>query len=81
MQKVFLILGVCTLGIIVGVQMPKEQVVVSEVVLENVEALAGMEIIVPKICRLSGDVTCPDNGVKVRNVYEGYGWEPDEETH
>jgi len=72
MQKVFLILGVCVLGVFICLQSVNEQAVVKDVVLENVEALANVENRLPMNCIGSGEVKCPDNGVMVAAVYIGY---------
>ena len=81
MQKVFLIVCVCVLSALVAQKARKVQPVLDNVLLKNVEALAGLESNGPTRCFGSGDYTCPNHGVKVGFVYEGYSLEPDEETY
>lgn len=81
MQKVFLILFVGVLGSIIGQQVQGVSVEIDDVLLENVEALANMEVEGPINCRFSGDLTCPGSGDKVKIVYVGYRLEPDEEAY
>lgn len=69
-----LILFVGVLGISIGNQSMNTPVVTNDLMLENVEALANMEIVSPQItCWASGEFICPNDGVKVRAVYQGYG--------
>lgn len=80
MRKVFLFLFVSVLGISVS-QQTQETPIINDVLLENVEALASVENNLPIYCEDSGSVTCPIAGEKVGAVYQGYNWEPDEETY
>ena len=72
MQKFVLILFVGVLGILVANQMEKTSVVTNDVVLENVEALAGGETVGITLCFGSGNYICPDNNERVKTVYIGY---------
>lgn len=80
MKKVFLILFVGVLGIWTSLQ-PQETSVVEDVLLENVEALASVKNKLPIFCDDIGHVRCPITGEGAGTVYEGYNWEPDEETY
>lgn len=80
MQKVFLILFVGVLGVFISRQ-AHETPTVNDVILENVEALAGIENKLPMFCKDTGSVVCPGTGKEVRAVYEGYSLDPDEETY
>ena len=80
MQKVFLILFVGVLGVWISLQ-PQETPVVNDVILENVEALAGVENKLPMFCEDTGSVVCPGTGKEVRAVYIGYSFDLDEETY
>ena len=71
MKKVFLILFVGVLGVWVS-QQTLDSPIMNDVFLENVEALAEMEVPGPTICWASGELTCPGNGKKVGEVYQGY---------
>ena len=53
-------------------QQTQETPIMNDVFLENVEALADMEMSGPTTCWLSGELTCPNNGEKVGEVYQGY---------
>lgn len=81
MQKFFQILFVGFLGGIVVQQLQETSVEIDDVLLENVEALAGTESTLPITCIGEGGVTCPNNGKKVLEVYEGYSLGLDEETY
>lgn len=81
MQKFSIVLFVCVLGFYVCRQATINEKVIGEVLLRNVEALAFNESKEPIICDFSGDLVCPNGGKKVKYVYQGYGWEPDEETY
>jgi len=72
MQKIYLVLLVGILGTFIGEQVQGMSAKIDNVLLENVEALADMENNVPINCRGFGDFTCPNDGVKVSNVYLGY---------
>ncbi|MBP3680135.1 MAG: hypothetical protein J6I70_07485 [Bacteroidaceae bacterium] len=76
MQKVFLILFVGTLTVLVGHKTMKSSIVMNDVILKNMEALAEGESGVPVTCDWSGEVTCPNNGDKVGVVYQGYSLRP-----
>ena len=83
MQKFILILFVGALGVFVTNQM-EETPVVSDVVLENVEALADMENMEGGIlvqCVMLGNSECPIDGVRVKYVIEGLSLGNDEETY
>lgn len=72
MQKIILILFVGILGVL-GVNQTKETLTVTnDVVLENVEALADMEVPGPTYCKGEGNVTCPINEFKCAYVFIGY---------
>lgn len=81
MQKIYLVLLVGILGTFVGEQVQGMSAKINDVLLENVEALADMEMEEPITCWSSGDFTCPGNGKKVGQVYKGYSLDPDEETY
>lgn len=68
MQKFILILFVGLLGVFVATQTKETSVVIGDVVLENVEALANVENRLPTSCEASGDVDCPLDDAKV--LYE-----------
>ncbi|MBR5203719.1 MAG: hypothetical protein IKW32_00655 [Bacteroidaceae bacterium] len=72
MKKVMFIIGVCIFGTFVYWKSAKLNSTVDDLLLKNIEALADMEVSEPFYCRLSGDLTCPDNGKKVGAVYQGY---------
>ena len=72
MQKLFLILFISVLGAMVGKQVQGTPTAMKDVLLENVEALANMERPEPIECVWSGDLICPNNGVKVGDVFKGY---------
>lgn len=80
MRKVFLLLFVCALGTLIGSQVIKTSTVVDEILLQNVEALADLETMLPTYCAFTGDCTCPNGGIKVKYVVESYGVGNDEET-
>lgn len=48
---------------------------ISLLTLENIEALASIEIDKPYTCSGVGTVDCPIKGVKVKNIYIGYNLE------
>lgn len=84
MQKIilFLFVGVC--GAFIGNQTMKTSIVVNDVLMENVEALADLEgtgHIMPVNCFLSGENKCPVRGEKVKYVIEGLSLDEDEETY
>ena len=81
MQKVFLFVCVCVLSALVAQKAMEIQPTLDNVLLKNIEALAKMESYGPTMCLGSGDYTCPNHGVKVGFVYEGYSLGPDEETY
>lgn len=76
MQKVFLILFVGILAVFVGHKAMKSSIVMDDVVLKNMEALASGENNVPVVCRGYGEVECPLTSDKVSMVYEGYSLRP-----
>ena len=43
-----------------------------DLLLKNVEALAEIESMEPIYCEDYGGFTCPNNGKKVGEVYQGY---------
>jgi len=71
MQKVLFIVG-CVLGTFVCWSSTKSCPITNDLLLKNVEALAMDENSLPINCRDLGDFTCPNNGVKVGDVYKGY---------
>lgn len=81
MRKFCFVLSLFLLGFIVSRNSIKDSEVVNQVLLKNVEALASVGNIFPTYCRASGEVTCPDNGIKVKTVYEGYNVDPDEDIY
>lgn len=81
MQKVLFIIGVCILGTFIYWKAAKSFPVTNDLLLKNVEALAMEENSLPIICRDSGNFICPGNGVRVAEVYMGYGLKLDEETY
>lgn len=81
MQKIYLFLLVGILGTFIGEQVQGMSAKIDDVLLENVEALANMEVEGPINCRFSGDLTCPGIGEKFKIVYQGYSLESDEETY
>ncbi|MBO5080576.1 MAG: hypothetical protein J6B82_06800 [Bacteroidaceae bacterium] len=82
MQKILAIMVVCILGGLVFGQASDSRLILNEVVLANVEALAELEWVKPSTyCLGSGDLTCPEYGEKVKDVYRGYSLEPDEENY
>jgi hypothetical protein len=60
------------LGVFVATQTKETSVVIGDVVLENVEALASAEIPGPTTCRGDGEVVCPSHDRKCAVVYIGY---------
>lgn len=76
MQKLVFILIVSALAIVIGNKAAKAPIAMNDVILRNTEALADGESGVPVTCDWSGEVTCPNNGVKVGVVYEGYSLRP-----
>ena len=55
--------------------------ILNDVLLENAEALANSENVLPVNCVSTGLVICPNTGKGVGTVYEGYSLEPDEEIY
>lgn len=76
MQKVFLILFVGILAVFVGHKAMKSSIVMDDVVLKNMEALADGESGGYIICNWSGDYICPNTGKNVGAVYQGYSLRP-----
>lgn len=76
MQKLVFILIVSALAIWVGNKAAKTPIAMNDVILKNMEALADGENGTNIACDWSGEVTCPNNGVKVGVVYEGYSLRP-----
>ena len=76
MQKVFLILFVGALTVLVGHKTMKSSIVMDDVLLKNMEALASGENGLPVVCRWSGDYICPNGGDRVKYIYEGYSLRP-----
>lgn len=82
MRKIILVLFVGVLGVFVVSRTMKTSVVVNDVVLENVEALAGMEEGGIRVkCVMIGENKCPTSGVKVEYVIEGLSLDGDEEVY
>lgn len=84
MQKVilFLFVGIC--GVFIGNQTLRTSVVVNDVLMENVEALAsieGSDFIKPVNCLMSGENKCPNEGERVKYVIEGLSLGEDEEIY
>ena len=74
--SVFVLLIAC-----VFLQTKEKSIVTNELLLENVEALAYEEYEFPILCNWTGDITCPNGGEKVLDVYEMYSLDLDEETY
>ena len=72
MQKFIFILFVSVLGVLVANQTVEKSVVINNVVLENVEALANTEVSGPIHCQGEGNVTCPISNKKFAYVLIGY---------
>ena len=72
MQKIFLVLFVGVLGVFIGQQVQGTPIVMNDVLLENVEALADTENSVPINCRGDGEITCPIDNRKCAYVFKGY---------
>lgn len=72
MQKIFLVLFVGVLGVFIGQQVQGTPIVMNDVLLENVEALADTENSVPINCRGDGEITCPIDNRKCAFVFKGY---------
>ena len=72
MQKIFLVLFVGVLGVFIGQQVQGTPIVMNDVLLENVEALADMENSVPINCQGDGEITCPIDNRKCAFVFKGY---------
>lgn len=84
MQKMLFIFGVCVLGTFVCWQSTKSNLVVDDLWLKNVEALANDEnsgILFPVHCFMSGESICPIEGEKVKYIIEGLSLDEDEETY
>lgn len=84
MQKVLFIIGVCGFGTFVYWQSTKSNLVMDDLLLKNVEALANDEnsgSALPVSCVMYGETKCPHDGVKVKYVVEGYSLHEDEETY
>lgn len=81
MRKGFLILFVAVLSSVILFRGKENLVMSNDVLLENVEALADNEGSLPMDCQMTGNVTCPRNGVKVEYVYENYSLSPNEEAY
>ena len=72
MQKIFLVLFVGVLGVFIGQQVQGTPIVMNDVLLENVEALADTENSDPINCRGDGEITCPIDNRKCAFVFKGY---------
>ena len=72
MQKIFLVLFVGVLGVFIGQQVQGTPIVMNDVLLEIVEALADTENSVPINCRGDGEITCPIDNRKCAFVFKGY---------
>ncbi len=80
MQKFLLIVCVCLLGAStcwISVISDTDD----DLFLKNVEALADEEYVYPIFCDGDGDVACPKFGRNVKYVFQGLGFQPDEETY
>ena len=75
MQMVFYIIGVCLFGAFACINSVKTNLVMDDMLLKNVEALAGGEYTVtpPTLCDGTGNLTCPNFGEKVKHVVQGFG--------
>jgi len=87
MQKVLFVVGVCVLGAFFFWETIKSQPMVDDLLLENVEALAGLEddlwADLPIIdCIMYGDHKCPRSEVRVKYIVgsRSLGGDEDEET-
>jgi len=76
MQKIFLILFVGILAVFVGHKAMKSSIVMNDVILKNIDALADGESGTRITCDWSGNLSCPNTGDKVGAVYEGYSLRP-----
>ncbi len=76
MQKFFLILFVVALAVLVGHKTMKSSIVMDDVILKNMEALADGENGLPVLCRASGNYICPNFGENVGEIYIGYSLRP-----
>ena len=74
MQKVLFIIGVCLFGAFACFNSVKTNLVMDDLLLKNVEALADGEYTVtpPTLCDGTGDLTCPNFGKKVKHVVQGF---------
>lgn len=74
MQKVLFIIGVCFFGVFACWNSVKTNLVMDDLLLKNVEALADGEYTVtpPTLCDGTGDLTCPNFGEKVKHVVQGF---------
>ena len=75
MKKGLFIIGVCLLGAFTCWNSVKTNLVMDDLLLKNVEALAGGEYTVtpPTLCDGTGNLTCPNFGEKVKHVVQGFG--------
>lgn len=81
MQKILKFSVFVFLSVYVFLQTKEKPIVTNELLLENVEALAYEEYEFPILCNWTGDITCPNGGEKVLDVYELYSLDSDEETY
>ena len=74
MQKGVFIIGVCLFGAIACWNSVKTNLVMDDLLLKNVEALAGGENTAtpPTICNGTGNFICPNFGERVKYVVQGY---------
>ena len=72
MKKGLFIIGVCLLGAFTCWNSVKTNLVMDDLLLKNVEALAEIESMEPIYCEDYCGFTCPNNGKKVGEVYQGY---------
>lgn len=75
MKRTFVLLTaivICTVGTIVFLHSPKTTEY--NILMQNVEALAGGENLTPVHCAGSGCVDCPINAVKVKYVMSGWSF-------
>lgn len=81
MQKILKFSVFVFLSVYVFLQTKEKPIVTNDILLENVEALAFEETDIPTVCYMRGNVTCPNGGEKVLDVYELYSLDSDEETY
>ena len=81
MRKYFSLVGFCVLGTFIWGTTIESERIVDDLLFKNVEALAIPEYEPLIYCDASGDLECPYSGDKVRDVVQGFGLKPNEETY